>query len=109
MVYGTGGLLALGALVLAGLVYEAFRGTFKSLPVGRFLTDLFEKHKFVRRFSILWMIALVTWSHVIVYDKMVNGEPLTSQDATVFGLTVGLVATLTAWYMQVRKHEDQKD
>jgi len=75
--------------------------------IGNLITCLFERHKFVRRVSVFWMFALVTHAHWVVYSIIQKGGVVDGQVIAAFGLSVGMVATLTAWYLQVRYHEDK--
>lgn len=104
--YGAGAVGALLALILAAVLVEMFRGA-GAERIGGFIACLFERHKFVRRATIFWMFALVTHAHFIVYGIVAKQGKLDGV-LPFFGLTVGLVATLTAWYLQVRYHEDKQ-
>lgn len=75
--------------------------------LGELIACLFERHKFVRRATVFWMYALVTHAHFVIYRLIAEQKQLDAHAMTAFGLTVGMVATLTAWYLQVRYHEDK--
>jgi hypothetical protein len=115
--FGAGAILAILALICLGLVVEGFKGTAwrrfgevisdLSSCLGAGISALFERHKFVRRVTIFWMFALVTHAHFIVYG-IIKQQGTLNGVLPIFGLTVGLVATLTAWYLQVRYHEDKR-
>ena len=102
--YGAGAVFTVLAFISAALLVEAFKGT--RLEIGSFVVALFERHKFVRRATIFWMYILVTHAHIVVYG-IIQKKGTLDGVLPFFSLTVGLVATLTAWYLQVRYHEDK--
>ena len=104
--FGIGAVGAVAAMAVCGLLYEAFKGV-GAERIGGFISCLFERHKFVRRVTIFWMFALVTHAHFVVYGIVAKQGTLDGV-LPFFSLTVGLVATLTAWYLQVRYHEDKR-
>ena len=106
-VFGLGAVGAAAALIVLGVIVEAWKGVGAG-NIGRFIACLFERHKFVRRIAIFWMFALVSHAHFIVYGIVAEQGTLDGV-LPFFSLTVGLVATLTAWYLQVRYHEDRRD
>ena len=62
--------------------------------------DLFNKHKLVRRMTVIWAVTLVT---IVVMIAMTNMALITAPVATVVGSVVGLVATVLGFYMKGRQ------
>lgn len=62
--------------------------------------DLFNKHKLVRRMTVIWAVTLVT---IVVMIAMTNMALITAPVATVVGSVIGLVATVLGFYMKGRQ------
>ena len=64
------------------------------------IDDLFNKHKLVRRMTVIWAVTLVT---IVVMIAMTNMALITAPVATVVGSVIGLVATVLGFYMKGRQ------
>lgn len=61
-----------------------------------------DRHKVVRRFIILWVIGIITWS---VYISFTNPPDIPSGTATVLISIIGLLSVAISFY-QWQRHKD---
>ena len=66
------------------------------------ITELFEKHKLVRRLSLLWAVVLITW---VVVQVFTNISQITSAVTAALGIVVGLLTTVLGLYQHHRSKE----
>ncbi|WP_020675559.1 hypothetical protein [Geopsychrobacter electrodiphilus] len=68
------------------------------------ISDLFEKHKLVRRLSLLWAVLLISWVVIQVFTHI---NLINSAVATALGIVVGLLTTVLGLYQHHRHKEDK--
>ena len=68
------------------------------------LDRLFNRHRFVRRFTLFWCIGLITWS---VHYAFVNRPDIPGNTVTALGLITGLLATVIGFYQWHRGKDDR--
>lgn len=71
----------------------------------RWLSDLFEKHKFVRRATLAWACWLIT----VVVLRVTEPEIITTvgaAGATVFSAVVGILSAVIGFYQHHRHKEE---
>lgn len=69
------------------------------------MIDLIEKHKLIRRLTLLWAICLITWVVLKVFGGPLDA--ITGAVATAMGMVVGLLATVIGFYQHTRANETQ--
>lgn len=67
------------------------------------LDDLFNKHKFARRFSLFWAMSLITYIAVSYVAKMGS---LNAVDGTIILGFIGVLATVIGFYQWHRSKDD---
>jgi hypothetical protein len=71
-----------------------------------FIETLFEDHKLVRRVLVIWAIWLITTVVLTVTDKITTIDTPT---AAMVSTIVGILATVTAFYIKSRELDDDSD
>lgn len=69
----------------------------------KFVNDLFEVHKLVRRTLVVFAMGLVGWTTVILYQ---NIELITNPVVGLHSITVGILSAAIARYFFDRSKED---
>ena len=72
--------------------------------MGKWIENLFEKHKFVRRMLVLWAVLLITWVtyRVVTLIVVIDGAA-----TTLVSIIVGILATVTGFYIKVRELDER--
>ena len=73
--------------------------------LGKWVEALFEDHKLVRRLLVLWAVWLIT---VVVLNAIGKISNIDAAAATMVGSIVGILATVTAFYIRSRELDDGK-
>lgn len=71
----------------------------------KWLDSLFEKHKGARRLTLLWAIIIITIVTMKVFDDLTLITPAV---VSAFGLVVGILATVIAFYQWMRHKDEEK-
>lgn len=66
-------------------------------------SDLFEKHKIVRRLALLWAVVLITWVVVKVFSDI---SQINSAVASSLAVVIGLLGSVVGLYQHGRNKED---
>lgn len=69
--------------------------------MGR-ITDLFEKHKLIRRLLVIWAIVMITIVIFWVFDDVTK---ITAPVASSLGLVIGILATVIGFYQWSRNKD----
>jgi len=72
--------------------------------MGR-ISDLFEKHQFMRRAGVIWSWCLITW---VVYVVFSDVSLITTAVVSALGIVVGLLATSIGFYQWQRSRDDRQ-
>ena len=73
--------------------------------LGRWVEALFEEHKLVRRLLVLWALWLITY---VVLDAVEKVDKIDGSAAAMISTIVGILATVTAFYIRSRELDDRK-
>lgn len=73
------------------------------------VTVLFEEHKLARRTALFWCLWLTTVVVLRVTDPEVIVQLGGASAATIVGGVLGLLGTVTAFYLKSREREDRKN
>lgn len=68
------------------------------------VSDLFERHKLVRRLALLWAVLLVTYIVIKILDPVLFGM-ITAAHATVVVAFVGILTTVVGLYQWLRSQD----
>lgn len=74
------------------------------MKLGHVVDDAFEKYKLVRRLLVLWAVWLIT---IVVFRVMDTVTALDGPTVTLVGTIIGILATVTAFYIKSREIDDQ--
>jgi hypothetical protein len=72
--------------------------------LGKWIEALFEEHKLVRRVLVIWALWLIT---VVVLDATAKITSIDTASAAMVGSIVGILATVTAFYIKSRQIDDR--
>lgn len=69
------------------------------------MSDLIEKHKAVRRLTLVWAIVIITWVTARVFEDLskINGDVVGA-----YAIVTGLLATVIGFYKWTRHKDDSK-
>ena len=73
---------------------------------GKWVEALFEEHKLVRRILVFWAIWLITYVVLTATSKITT---IDTASAAMVSTIVGLLATVTAFYIRSRELDDKRD
>lgn len=73
--------------------------------VGQATESAFEDHKLVRRALVIWAIWLIT---VVVLKATEHITTIDAPTATMVSTIVGILATVTAFYIKSRELDDKR-
>ena len=73
--------------------------------LGRFIEALFEEHKLVRRLLVIWALWLITY---VVLDAVDKVKQIDGSAAAMISTIVGILATVTSFYIRSRELDDRK-
>ena len=65
-------------------------------------SDLFEKHKLVRRTVVAWAMGMITFATIQVYSDLTIVTPAV---VSLYTVTVGLLGTAIGFYQFLRNKE----
>lgn len=75
--------------------------------MGRWLERLFERHKLVRRITLLWACVLITL--VVLRVTAIDALPLVSAPvATIVVAVIGILTTVVGLYQWHRHRDDSR-
>lgn len=66
------------------------------------LYKLFEEYKLVRRLIVFWAMGLITWTTIVLFTDI---SLITTAAVSAFGLVIGLLATVIAFYQWSRERD----
>ena len=73
--------------------------------LGNLIEALFEDHKLVRRLLVIWAICLITYTVTKGVDMI---QILDTPASTFLIAIVGILATVTAFYIRSREMDDKR-
>lgn len=71
--------------------------------IAGFLDRLFNQYKFVRRFSLFWVIGLVT--AIVAFTMLADPERITDPISRIYVACIGLVAVIIGLYQWLRGND----
>jgi hypothetical protein len=74
--------------------------------VGKTIEAAFEQHKLVRRALVIWALWLIT---VVVLKATEHITTIDTPTAAMISTIVGILATVTAFYIKSRQLDDKHD
>lgn len=74
--------------------------------LGALIECLFERHKAVRRLTVFWACALITWVTLRIFA---DPAVITAAVATAYATVTGLLTVAIGLYQWSRQQEDRRD
>lgn len=68
--------------------------------------DWLDRYKVIRRFTLFWVIVLISFATYMVYSQL---ELITAAVVTLYGTTTGLLGVVLGYYFKRRFEEDNSD
>lgn len=76
------------------------------MKMAELIEALFEKHKLVRRVLVIWAVCLITYVVLRATEAITTIDTAT---AAMVSTIVGILATVTAFYIRSRELDAKRD